>query len=374
MEKIKLKYCTNCLMPETRPRITFNENGVCNACSWAEEKRSQVDWASRWQQLESLCENQRKRNRSKFNVIVPVSGGKDSSYVACMVRDKLGMHPLCITIKAPLEKELGRLNLHNFIEHGFDHIHITPNPAIARVIDKKAFIDHGRPMHSMMACAQAAIFKSAILYDIPFVMWGEEGEVEYGGTTKLKNNACYDIEDAISIYLSGKNPVEDHLSDFSETQLYWWQMPTSEEMRRCSPLIAKWSYFEDWDPYKHYLVAKEKVGLQESPNRNIGTYNNYGQNDTILYDLYAYFMYLKFGFGRCSQDVGIDIRRGAMTRKQGLALVRKFDGEYPEPYIAEYLKFYDLSRKEFDSIIDKHANKKLFTKEIDKWVPLFCPE
>ena len=203
---------------------------------------------------------------------------------------------------------------------------------------------------------------------------GEEGEVEYGGTSKLKDQPHYDADFALDVYLSGEDAARAHESEYSEAELYWWRMPAAAELTSLNPTIAKWSYFEDWDPYQHYLVAKEKVHLQETPGRNIGTYNNFGQNDTILYDLYVYLMYLKFGFGRCSQDVGIDIRRGAMAREQALALVRRFDGEYPEPYIGEYLKFYGMTKEEFDHVLDKHANKTLFAKKGDRWLPLFTPE
>lgn len=368
-----MKYCANCLMPETRPRISFNDNGVCNACSWAEEKKTKIDWDSRWKELEFLCEQYKQRNKNKFDCIIPVSGGKDSSYVAYMMKEKLGMHPLCITIRPPDEKEIGRRNLENFVNNGFDHIHISPNPRVAKIIDKRNFIEHGRPMHSLMMCAQAAIFKSTVLFDIPFVMWGEEGETEYGGSTKLKHKACYDIEDSINIYLSGVSASE-YLTEFSEKELYWWMHPTADEFRKIKPSIAKWSYFENWDPYEHYLLAKDKLGLQEMPERCIGTYNNFGQNDTYQYDLYVYLMYLKFGFGRCTQDVGIDIRRGAMTRKQALALVKKYDGEYPEPYIDRYLKFYDMTKDELDAVLDRHANKKLFKKDNGRWIPLFEPQ
>lgn len=367
-----MKYCTKCLMPETRPRISFDEDGVCNACAWAEEKKTRIDWGSRWNELEELCEKYRKRNSSGFDCIIPVSGGKDSSYVSYMMKEKLGMHPLCITIRPPDEKDLGKSNLESFIYCGFNHIHITPDPTVAKVIDKKSFIDHGRPMHAVMMAAQAAIFKATVLFDIPFVMWGEEGETEYGGSTKLKYQACYDLEDSINIYLSGVNPAK-FVPDFSEQQLYWWLHPTAAEYRKINSSITHWSYFENWDPYKNYLVAKEKMGLQEMPERNIGTYNNFGQNDTYQYDLYAYLMYLKFGFGRCTQDVGIDIRRGALTRKQALALVKKYDGEYPEPYIERYLKYYDMTQEEFDAVLDRQANKKLFKKENGRWVPLFEP-
>src|SRR2546423_14671413 len=119
-----LRYCTRCLMPETRPRIGYNDEGVCNACVWSEEKQEVIDWAVRQRELDELCEKHRKRNTRNSDVICPVSGGKDSSYVAYMLKHKMGMHPLCITLKPPLSLPLGVENLETFIEHGYDHVHI----------------------------------------------------------------------------------------------------------------------------------------------------------------------------------------------------------------------------------------------------------
>src|SRR5438067_1185594 len=112
-------------MPETRPRLTFNENGVCSACVWSERKQDAVAWEKRSVELEALCSKHRNRNKGRFDVICPVSGGKDSSYVAYMLKHHCGMHPLCITLKPPLTLALGELNLRTFVEYGYDHLHIT---------------------------------------------------------------------------------------------------------------------------------------------------------------------------------------------------------------------------------------------------------
>jgi N-acetyl sugar amidotransferase len=365
----KLRYCTNCLMPSTRPRITFDRRGWCNACVWTEEKRRVVDWAERKSQLAGFYEKYRSRE-GNFDCIVPVSGGKDSSYVAYMMKHELGMHPLCVNIIPPLEFDVGRQNLENFVNAGYDCIRIVPNPLITKRVSRRTLVDYGQPLMSWIINVQIAVFKMAIKFDIPLVMFGEEGETEYGGSSKLKNSPVYDIEDSIRLYLSGVDPRR-FLDELSEKELYWWLYPSEQQFRAANLAVAHWSYFEDWDPYKHYLVAKEKCGLREKEMASVGTYNNFAQTDTCLYDIHTYLMYLKFGFGRCTQDVGIDIRRSAMSRVQGLQLVRNFDGHYPEEYIDAYLDFFDMKREELEAVFDRWANKDLFEKKNGRWVPTF---
>jgi N-acetyl sugar amidotransferase len=358
-------------MPSSRPRIQYNSDGVCNACTWAEEKKK-LDWDARWHELELVCDKYRGRNNDHFDVIVPYSGGKNGAYIAYTLREKLGMHPLCVTIRPPMEDPIGIQNIRNFLDHGFDHLTITPNRLVERKIDKENFINKGIPMHAFMIAVQAGIFRCAVSYDIPFVMFAEEGETEYGGSTKLKNKSTYDVEDSIELYLSGVDPSK-YLGDFTRKELYWFLHPSKQELRTLKPQISHWSYFEDFVNYKHYLLAKEKLGLQERPERNVGAYENFSATDTDLIWLYFYLMYLKFGFGRTTSEVGNDIRRGAMTRKQGLNLVKKLDGEFPEKYIPSFLKYYEMSRQEFDAVLDKWANKELFEKREGRWLPVFEP-
>lgn len=356
-------------MPETRPRITFNKYGICNACVWTEEKNATIDWKKRWEKLEHYCKKFRSTG-GNFDIIVPVSGGKDSCYVAYKLKHELGMHPLAISIVPPLTFDIGDKNLDNFIAHGYDCIKIYPHPHITKKISKRAFIELGQPLMSWIVNVQVAIFKTAIKFKIPFVMFGEEGETEYGGTSKLKHSPLYDIKDSIRIYVSNNN-TRKYLDEFSEKELYWWLYPSQEEFKTAQLAVAHWSYFEKWDPYEHYLFSKEKFDLKEKETPSVGTYTNFAQTDTCLFDLHCYLMYLKFGFGRCTADASIDIRRGALNRDQAIELVKQFDNAYPEPYIDHYLNFFEMNKEEFNTILDRHANKKLFNKINGRWTPLF---
>lgn len=368
-----LVFCKNCVMPSTRPRIEFDERGFCNACVWSEEKKTLVDWEGRWKRLEQMCDKYRKKDG--FDCIVGVSGGKDGSYVAYALKHRMGMNPLAVTVTVPLAMEVGDSNLHRFIESGYDHMKVTANPLVQREYNRIGFVDQGRPLWGWQINLQVVLLRVALALRIPLIMYGEDGEVEYGGSSESKNRPSYDVGYAIRVYLSGNDPdafVRRMAGRFSERDLSWWRYPDAAQIAEVQPVASHWSYFENWDPYEHYVAAKQHCGLQERETASVGTYTNFAQTDTSLFDLHMYFAFLKFGFGRCSQDVGIDIRRGAMSRKQAVELVKIYDHmPPPEEYVAKYLDYFGLTRAQFQDVIDQHANKAILKKEDGIWVRKF---
>ena len=364
----KMKICKKCLMPETRPRLTFDSDGICAACEWHMIKKERLDWKERYSEIQELCDE--IRGKQRYDCIVPVSGGKDSTYVADKMKNELNLNVLTVTITPPLETRLIQENMNNFLKYGFDNIKVTPNPKIAQEINKYGFIEQGRPLLSWTSCLNSVMFKMAVDYKVPLIMFGEEGETEYGGTKEMRYKPYYDAEFAINIYTEGNN-MTDFLGKYTEREMSMWMYPTKDEVEQVGIKVGHWSYFEDWDAYTHYEFARDNYGMKCHEGNNVGTYTNYGQLDTPLYHLHTYMMYLKFGFGHGLQDACIDIRNGRLTRKEAIKLVNKYDGEYPEENIPMYLEYYELTKEQFDSVLDKHANKKLFRKENGIWKPQF---
>jgi N-acetyl sugar amidotransferase len=356
-------------MPSTRPRISFDDNGICNACQWAEQKHNVIDWDLRWKELEKWCDKFRTKD-GDFDVVIPVSGGKDSCYVSWKMKHELGMHPLLVHIVPPLAHDVGNENLERLIAGGFDCIKIDPNPEIARKIARTEMDEYGDPLLSWMIPVRTGVFKTAINYGVKLIMWGEDGEVEYGGLTDSQYTPFHDRNYELEILLSGRNP-ERYLNRFASKELYYWLFPSQEEYDNAEIANMHFNYFDPWDQYGNYMLAKEKFGMQEKKGRNLGTFTNFAQTDTSMFELHTYFMYLKFGFGRCTSDACIDVRRGAMDRSQAVNLIAKFDNCYPEPYVAEYLDYMQISLEEFEAAIDRHANKKLFEKKVGFWTPKF---
>lgn len=370
----KVFWCKSCLNMSTRPRIEFNHEGRCNACLWSEEKKS-LNWAPRQAELRTLLDKYRSADGTGFDCVVPVSGGKDGSYVTYTLKHKYGMNPLAVTVRPALSLPLGDENLFNFINSGFNHIHISPNAKVMQKLNKLGFIEKGFPYYGWLIAIKTAVIQTAMNFNIPLVFYGEDGEVEYGGSTESKNNALYNIEYMKRVYFEGGyDKVFDIVlgdKDVSEGDLAFWRFPTDEQVQNHDLAFTHWSYYEEWDSYRNYVVAKEHCGLKEKEEGTAGTFTNFSQNDQALYALHAYLMYLKFGFGRATQDAGIEIRRGAMTRDQALNLVMAYDNQYPYEYIDSYLSYYEMTKEEFDAVLDKYANKDLFEKLDGIWEPKF---
>lgn len=366
----KVFFCKNCLNMSTRPRISFDDKGWCNACQWMEEKKT-FDWTKREEELQSLLDKYRSKN-GDFDCVVPVSGGKDGSYIAHTLKNKYGMNPLCINVTPPLPKEVGEKNLKNFAASGFNLIQLHLDPEVMRFLDKQGFIDKGFPYFGWLIAIQSAVIRTAAKFNLSLIFYGEDGEVEYGGSTETKNQSLISIEYQKRVWFeAGYEKILDQLPENLKKSSIFWKYPEKADSEIYS---TTWSYFENWDPYRNYLVAKEHCGLEVEEDTNSGTFTNFAQNDQALYILHTYMMYIKLGFGRALQDAGIEIRRGAMSRDQAVNLVKLYDGTYPEPFVEEYLEYYEMTRDEFDKVIDKWANKDLFRKEGAVWKPNFTIE
>ncbi len=356
-------WCSTCLNMSTRNRIEFDARGRCNACVWTEEKQT-LDWAPRLRELQALFEKHRKPGA--FDLVVPVSGGKDGSYVSHTCRTRFGLNPLCVTVHPPLRSQIGHANVENFKKAGFPLVEVNPPYETMRVLNRRGFIEQGRPLYGWTSAIFTSVIRIAQGVGATLIMYGEDGEIEYGGSTESKYKATFTAEFVKRVYLEGR--TGEAFRDLPARDLYFWDFAAGDQSRI---ELAHWSYFEHWDSYRNYLVAKEFCGLAEKHDQNTGTYTNFAQNDNLLYDLHTYLMYLKFGFGRATQDVGIDIRRGALTREQGIELVNLYDNHFPEDYLPAYLDYFQLSEAQFHEVLDRHVNKMLFRKEGRLWQPTF---
>ena len=353
----------------TRPRVSFDEDGHCNACRWKKQKE-EIDWSARRTELEKLLDKHRRTDGTP-DCVVPASGGKDGSYVYHQLKAEFGMNPLVVTIQPALPLEIGRKNLDNFLDRGANHLLVSPSATAMRRLNKTGFVEMGFPYYGWLISILVTVINVAHRFDCGLVFYGEDGEVEYGGSTETERGPIFGIDYLKRVYLEAGHEKVLQASGLSDADLHFFRFLPEIEKGDVSLDLTHWSYFENWDPYRNYLVAKELYGLQEAESTNAGTFTNFAQNDQALYALHTYMMYLKFGFGRANQDASIEIRRGAMTRSQAVQLVRLYDGHYPSEFEDLYLDYYQMSKEEFTEVLAKWTNLDLFDIEDGRAVPKF---
>ena len=311
-----------------------------------------------------------RRSDGCFDCLVPVSGGKDGSYVAYQLKHLFGMNPLCITVTPALPLALGEANLKAFVASGYNHISVNVADHQMRLLNKHGFIEMGFPYYGWLIAIHTVPIRMALQMQIGAIFYGEDGEVEYGGSVETAENPIYGVDYMKRVYLEKGYDKVISEAGLDMKDSFFFGFPENDELAN-SLKITHWSYYENWDPYRNYLVAKKHCGLQEAEINNAGTFTNFAQNDQALYALHTYLMYLKFGFGRANQDACIEVRRGAMDRAQAVNLVRLYDGMFPEEFLPTYLDYYQMNRGEFETVLDRWANRALFEKIGGRWKPRF---
>jgi N-acetyl sugar amidotransferase len=362
-----IKYCSKCLFPETKPDLFFDEEGVCSACIAAEEKNKGIDWLQREKEFYEII-NYYKRPKSEigYDCLIPVSGGKDSTYQAYFMKEKCGMNPLCVCFETTAVTELGQKNLDNLSKMGLDVIHFKKNSEVYKKMVVESFKRVGDEMWPNHIGIFTIPVVFAVKFNIPLIIWGENSQQEYGGPNldSVKNRILNRkwLEEFGGLL---GNRIQDMIgvNGITEKELTPYFYPSDEEIERVGITgIFLGSYFF-WDARKQLEII-EKYGFsvkEDGPTE--GTYTNYENLDEKLVGLHDYLKYVKYGFGRATDHVCIDIRNGRLTREQGIELVKKYDGKYPNYGVSEFIKYSGLSKREVDFIIDSYTNPLIFKQD-----------
>lgn len=362
----EIKFCKKCTISNQRPRITLDENGVCSACNYSVHKR-QLDWEMREKELRELCDRHRK-NDGSYDVIVPCSGGKDGGFVAHQLKYEYGMNPLCVTWAPLLPTTIGRKNLDNFIDvGGFDHVLGTPNGKIQRLMTKLAFLHLGDPFQPFIYGQTNYPLKMAVQHKVSLIMYGENGEVEYGGDMKNAYKPTREIQDHDKHYFSNMPPEFWLEHGVTEKDIAPYKAPKYEEIVNNKTEIHFLGYYKYWDPQENFYYCVENTGFTPNTERSEGTYSKYASLDDRIDGFHYYLGFIKFGIGRTTSDTAHEIRDDKITREEGIALVKKFDGEFPQKYFTDFLDFTGISEEEFWEVIDSWRSEHIWTKDNGVW-------
>lgn len=372
-------WCKKCTISNQRPRIIFNTEGICSACVNVERKKK-INWKEREIELLDLL-NQHRSKDGRFDVIVPSSGGKDSNYVAHILKYKYNMNPLTVTFSPIRYTDIGRKNFYSAINSGFSNILCTPNGITQKLLARLCFEELGDAFHIFVLGQMNLAFHFALKLKIKLVFFGENGELEYAGVPSSKDLPFKpfekfqdhhfkgsDLFDIIQYGKETKDYIKNNIKNLQKSDLSFYTSPPYEELIK-NKIFGKYffSYFKNWNPQENYYYASKYTGFQANTERSEGTYSRYASLDDRIDGMHYYMRYIKFGLGRCSEETAHEIREGHITREEGVRLMHKYDGEFPNKYFQDFLQTLDIDQSHFWDVVNEWRQEHLWKKDGNKY-------
>lgn len=383
----EVKFCKKCVISNQRPSstvefkntkgerkkvINFNNDGICSACLYHQEKEQNIDWKYREEMLWELLKPFRKNN-GEYDVIVPGSGGKDSAYTSHVLKYKFGMNPLTVTWAPHLYTEIGWENFQEWMHTGgLDNILYTPNGVLHREMTKNAFHNLLHPFQPFIVGQRIIGPAMAKKFGVKLVMYGEN-QAEYGNAIEENTNPIMNMD-----FFSTSNPLDmkfggvemrEYIEDgkYTINDFTPYIPPSKEELIKAGVEVHYLGYYLRWDPQECFYYAVENTGFKPNPERTEGSYSKYSSIDDKIDPFHYFTTLIKFGIGRATYDAAQEVRNGKITREEAAYLVKKYDQEFPEKYFKEFLKYIDTTEEEFWQTINSFRSPHIWDQLNGKW-------
>jgi N-acetyl sugar amidotransferase len=379
-------FCKKCVMSNQRPTssiefkhtkdskkatMNFDKDGVCDACRVAEEKEK-INWGMREEELIKLLDKHRRSDGS-YDCLVPGSGGKDSAYQAHILKYKYNMNPLTVTWPPILYTDYGLKNWRNWLDSGFDNVSFYRNGKVMKLLTKLSIENLLHPFQTFILGQKNLAPKIAAKHGISLIFYGEN-EAEYGNpladnSTSLRDKSYFSFENLDEVFLAGvtiRDLIEKYKVRISDLMAYL--PPKIEELEQSNIEVHYLGYYLKWTPQEVYYYAVENTGFKARPFRTQGTFSKYSGIDDKIDDLHFYTTFIKFGIGRATYDAAQEIRNKHLTREEGVALVNRFDGEFPDRYFNDIMEYIDMTTTDFHELCNKFRSPHLWGKDSnDNW-------
>ncbi len=383
----EVRFCRRCVISNQRPCSTvefkhttehrhrtlhFDDEGICDACRYAEQKE-RIDWTQREEQLFGLLDRYR-RSDGHYDCIVPGSGGKDSIYAAHLLKYKYGMHPLTVTWPPMLYTDIGIKNFRNWLYvGGFDNLSFNYNARVHALLTRLAMENLLHPFQPFILGQKNLPPKIALQYKTPLVFYGEN-EAEYGNPVSdnadsLRDKSFHTMKGLNDLTISGV-PVRRLLDEYKLTlnDILTYLPAPAEEFEGGNVEVHYLGYYLKWTPQEAYYYSVEHSGFEANPVRSEGTFTKYSSLDDRIDGFHYYTTFIKFGIGRATYDASHEIRNRHITRDEGVALVHRFDGEFPKKYFQEVMDYIGIKSERFLELCDRFRSPHLWKKEGDPWM------
>ena len=376
---LEVRFCKKCTMSNQRPSssvefknikgekkrpLTLDDHGICDACNFSEKKKL-IDWAGRDDMLRDLCDRFR-RSDGRYDVVVPGSGGKDSVMAAYLLKYEYGMNPILVTWPPAIYTDIGSYNFNRWLETGFANYTYHQNRRVHRILTQQAYLNLCHPFQPFILGQKNLAPKMSVLLDIPLVIFGEN-EAEYGNAIADNEKPTRDpkyysadgrLEDLFLGGVSARELMERYKFTIADLEAYLPIDPNKIE--KVGTEVHYLGYYRRWHPQETYYFSVENSGFVPNWHRTEGSYSKYSSLDDKIDWLHYYTAHVKFGLGRATYDSAQEIRNGDITRDEAIALIRRYDGEYPHQYLKSCLDYMDITEQQFHDVIDEARTPHLW--------------
>lgn len=361
-----MRYCARCVIPDTRPNVVLDDEGVCNACRTHSERREEIDWEARAEAFREVVRRAQERAEG-YDCLIPVSGGKDSTWqvVVCLQH---GLNPLAVSWKPPARTEIGQANLENLIAIGVDHVDYQVSPRVERKFVYRALAERGDPAIPMHMALFNIPLRLAVGLRIPLVVWGENSAVEYGSTDEALRGFTLDDSWLAEFGVTQGTTAADWVSDeLTERELTPYFGPRSGELESAGVEAIFLGEFFGWDPERSLRVASEH-GFRPRPEGPKTGYYDYADIDDEFISIHHWLKWLKFGFTRTYDNLSLEIRNGRMERDEAIEIIRERGDETPRDDITTFCRFVEIPEEHFFEVVERFRNPDVWTRRDGRWV------
>ncbi|MEM7316090.1 MAG: N-acetyl sugar amidotransferase [Planctomycetota bacterium] len=357
---MSIRYCVRCILPSTRPGLSLGDDGSCN-CSFGHAKRD-IDWAARRQAWEALTRRV-KLLKCDYDVVIPVSGGKDSTWQVVTALE-WGLRPLTVTWRTPARTQLGQANLDNLIKLGVDHLDVSVNPRIERLFTWKTYERSGSPALPMHFALHAIPINVARRFEVPLILQGENAAFEYGGNGSALTGHRITRAWLRQYGVTNGTTADDWVDeDLSLRDISVYQIPHRDED---IPEMVFLGHYFPWDPRASFAVAADH-GFREAPTALVGTYNFADVDDSFIMAVHHWLKWHKFGFTRSWDNLSIEIRAGRLTREEAIKRLCEIGNETPHEAIQEFAKYAGKTVSQVHEVAERFRNKEIWSRHSNRW-------
>jgi N-acetyl sugar amidotransferase len=348
-----MTYCVRCCMPASNEGVEFDEMGICKACLSAEQK-IHIDWVAREQKLRQLLDRYRDNPDTDYDIIVPISGGKDSTFQLHVLTRVYGMRALAVTFSHNWFSGVGQRNLRNAIEtFDVDHVMLTPNRGLVNRLARESLFKIGDSCWHCHAGVGAFTLQVAVKWRIPLIVWGESIAEACGRATHFDPVLTFDRDYFTKV--SAKVYPEEMASErISLRELAPFKLPSWEELEDVGVVGVHLGDYIFWDDERQMEFVRDVYGWEEGPVE--GTYKRYKSVECRMAGVHDYTKFLKRGFGRGTDHASADVRAGLLTREEAFELAKRHDTERPDA-LDYYLEITGFTEEEFHEIMRGHRER-----------------